>query len=81
LGETRPGLLFLTGGDTADAVLNAFGSEGIHIHGEILPGVVRGRLIGGAMKGLPVVTKAGAFGRDDTLLILHETLQGSGKPS
>ena len=81
LKETRPGVLFLTGGDTADAVLTAVGSEGITIHGEILPGVVNGRLMGGALDGLPVVTKAGAFGGDDTLVALHETLQGIGQPS
>ena len=76
LKETRPGLLFLTGGDTADAVLNAIGGGGIKILGEVLPGVVRGKLIGGSMDGLAVVTKAGAFGRDDTLVVLHEKLRG-----
>jgi uncharacterized protein YgbK (DUF1537 family) len=78
--QTRPGLLFMTGGDTADAVLNAAGAGGIHIHGEVLPGVVSGRLMGGTLEGLAVVTKAGAFGRDDTLVVLHETLQGKTQP-
>lgn len=71
---TRPGLLLLTGGDTADAVLTSAGAEGIRILGEILTGVVQGTLIGGPLDGLPVVTKAGAFGADDTLVILHEML-------
>ncbi len=78
LTEIRPGFLFLTGGDTADAVLSAVGAEGIRILGEVVTGVVRGTLIGGPLDGLPVVTKAGAFGRDDTLVILHETLQRNG---
>ena len=74
LRETRPGLLFLTGGDTADAALTAAGGEGIRIFGEIVTGVVQGTIIGGALDGVPVVTKAGAFGGEDTLVVLHETL-------
>ncbi len=77
LTETRPGLLFLTGGDTADAVLTFAGAKGIRILGEIVTGVVQGTLIGGPLDGLPVVTKAGAFGREDTLAVLHETWQRS----
>jgi uncharacterized protein YgbK (DUF1537 family) len=74
LRETRPGLLFLTGGDTADAALTVSGAKGIRIFGEIVTGVVQGTLIGGALDGLPVVTKAGAFGGEDTLVVLHETM-------
>ena len=73
LTETRPGLLFLTGGDTADAVITSAGGKGIRILGEVVTGVVQGTLIGGSLDGLPVVTKAGAFGREDTLVVLHET--------
>jgi uncharacterized protein YgbK (DUF1537 family) len=78
LVKTRPGLLFLTGGDTADAVITAAGAKGIRLLGEVVTGVVQGRLIAGPLDGLPVVTKAGAFGRDDTLVVLHETWQGNG---
>ena len=78
LTETRPGLLFLTGGDTADAVITSAGGKGIRILGEVVTGVVQGTLIGGSLDGLPVVTKAGAFGREDTLVVLHETLIGKG---
>jgi uncharacterized protein YgbK (DUF1537 family) len=35
---------------------------------------VHGALIGGPLNGLSVVTKAGAFGREDTLVELHEIL-------
>ncbi len=72
--ETRPGLLFLTGGDTADAALTAADGIGIRIFGEIVTGVVGGTLIGGTLDGVPVVTKAGAFGGEDTLVVLHETM-------
>ena len=78
LKDTRPGLLFLTGGDTADAVLTSAGAKGIRILGEVVTGVAQGTLIGGPLDGLPVVTKAGAFGREDTLVVLHETWQRSG---
>ena len=78
LAETRPGFLFLTGGDTADAVITSAGGKGIRILGEVVTGVVEGTLIGGPLDGLPVVTKAGAFGGEDTLVVLHETWQKSG---
>ena len=64
LMETKPGLLFLT----------AAGAKGIRIFGEIVTGVVQGTLIGGILDGVPVVTKAGAFGGEDTLVVLHKTV-------
>jgi uncharacterized protein YgbK (DUF1537 family) len=74
--SARPSNLFLTGGDTADAVLTAIGAAGIRIQGEIVAGVVQGELFGGRLDGLPVVTKAGAFGQKDTLVAVHEYWQG-----
>jgi len=64
--------LFLTGGDTADAVLTAIKAGGVRILGEVAAGVVQGELFEGPLDGLPVVTKAGAFGAEDTLVVLHE---------
>jgi D-threonate/D-erythronate kinase len=75
LRAVRPGLLFLTGGDTADAVLTAVGVRRVEIIGEITAGVVEGKLSGGALEGLTVVTKAGAFGPKETLVRLHEIWQ------
>jgi len=37
--------------------------------------VIEGELFGGPLDGLPVVTKAGAFGQDDTLVALYERWQ------
>lgn len=54
--------LFLTGGDTAIAVIQQLGANGSHIEQEIIPGFVQGRLLGGKYQNLPIVTKAGAFG-------------------
>lgn len=60
------GALFLSGGDTATAVLSALGAHGVRILGEVAPGIPYGRVIGGAAQ-VPVVTKAGGFGSDDAL--------------
>lgn len=59
--------LFLTGGDTAIGVfkrLNAYGSK---IVDEIEIGIPMMRLVGGKKEGLAVVTKAGAFGKENSI--------------
>jgi len=66
--------LFLSGGETADAVRRAAGGEAIELQQEILPGLMFGRWVGGVVDGLPVVTKAGAFGDKQTLVTLYERL-------
>jgi hypothetical protein len=38
--------------------------------------MVQGRILGGLKNGLPIVTKAGAFGNKDALVVLHDTWQG-----
>jgi uncharacterized protein YgbK (DUF1537 family) len=65
--DIRDTALVLTGGDTAFSVLDLPKIEGIEIDGEILEGIVIGHLIGGKWDGLKVVTKAGAFGKEDAL--------------
>jgi uncharacterized protein YgbK (DUF1537 family) len=72
LKQTRPADIFLTGGDTANAVLKAIGVRAIRLLKEIVPGIVQGIVMGGLMDGLFVVTKAGAFGNQDALVVLHE---------
>ena len=66
--------LFLSGGETADAVLRACGGEAIRLEREVLPGLVLGRWLGGVADGLAVVTKAGAFGQEQTLVALYERM-------
>jgi len=68
--------LVLFGGDTALSVLEYLGMDGIEIEGEITKGVVMGRLMGGRWHGLRLVTKAGAFGKENTLEKIVETLGG-----
>jgi uncharacterized protein YgbK (DUF1537 family) len=68
--------LILTGGETAMSVIRLLRGEGIEIEDEILEGIMKGHLKGGKWDGLKVVTKAGAFGRDDTLKAIVEILGG-----
>ena len=55
-----------TGGDTAIALLNHFGINGIHLVDEVESGIPLGLTIGNI--NIPVITKAGAFGSETTLL-------------
>ena len=67
--QEEPGqapLLFLTGGDTAMAVMEQLGTRYIDLAGEWAPGVAWGWLDGDRQR--PVMTKAGGFG-DDALLV------------
>lgn len=62
------GGIFLTGGDTAIATFRALGAEGSRILGESEPGFILSRLIGGSFEGLPIITKAGAFGHETSIV-------------
>lgn len=69
--------LFLTGGDTAFQVLRAISAWGMRLLAELEPGIPVGTLIGGLLPGLPVVTKAGAFGDEETLVRVVRLLLGA----
>lgn len=64
--------LVLTGGSTAMGVSRRLGASGIRLEGEVEAGVPFGTMIG--PRPYPVVTKAGAFGTEDTLLNAVRTL-------
>jgi len=68
IDECRISGLILVGGDTAIKVINAIGAYGIGIEKEVLPGIPLGRIFGGRLDGLPTITKAGGFGREDALI-------------
>ena len=59
--------VFLSGGDTAMICFESAGSLGSNIVTEIAVGIPLMRLIGGKYEGLKVVTKAGAFGKEDAI--------------
>ncbi|WP_338665788.1 four-carbon acid sugar kinase family protein [Pararoseomonas sp. SCSIO 73927] len=62
----RMGALFATGGETACALLSHLGVHGIRLVEEVEAGVPLG-VTQGAIQ-IPVMTKAGAFGDDGTIL-------------
>jgi uncharacterized protein YgbK (DUF1537 family) len=69
------GGLVLTGGDIAAAACAALEADALWLHGETQPGIAWGVLLGGLLPGLPVVTKAGGFGTDETLVVAIRMLQ------
>jgi len=81
LTAVRPEGVFLCGGDTAEAFWHQIGASALLIQEEILPGLMRGEFVGGPFSGLPVVTKAGAFGHADTLIQLVNSLKIEGSQS
>jgi len=64
----RPASLFLSGGDTAFAVLRRLGIHQLKLERMIVSGLVLSTAVGGPFRGLAVGTKPGAFGDDDALL-------------
>jgi uncharacterized protein YgbK (DUF1537 family) len=80
IAARRPDGLFMSGGDTAAAVLEAGGFHSIRLERELADGVVLGTVRGGALAGLTVTTKAGAFGRPDALRRLHAALAPGAGP-
>jgi D-threonate/D-erythronate kinase len=66
--EQKPRAIVLTGGATARAVIHRVGARHLRVLGELEPGVPVGILEDGQWHGLTVVTKAGGFGKPETLL-------------
>jgi len=63
------GGVFVTGGAVATTVLDALDGTGIELTGHAVgEGIPLGRIDGGLADGVPLVTKAGAFGESDTIL-------------
>ncbi|MFV9567059.1 four-carbon acid sugar kinase family protein [Thermoanaerobacter mathranii] len=75
----RPGGLVLTGGDTAIHVVKSLSTAGCRINSELEPGIPELVLIKGSVDGLRVVTKAGAFGNDESILNAVKFLRGDGR--
>jgi 4-hydroxythreonine-4-phosphate dehydrogenase len=73
------GGLFATGGETACALLSHLGVHGIRLLEELEPGVPLG-VTQGALR-VPVMTKAGAFGDDGTILRSLQRLRALSRDS
>jgi uncharacterized protein YgbK (DUF1537 family) len=67
------GAIAATGGETAAALLSGLGVNGIRLADEIEPGVSLGLTLGSL--SVPVVTKAGAFGDEDSLVRINKRLR------
>lgn len=65
----------LTGGDTAVSVCRALGVTGIRVLEEIAPAIPLGEMKTSEGKHIRVVTKAGAFGNENALVIAVQKLQ------
>jgi uncharacterized protein YgbK (DUF1537 family) len=70
----RIGGIFVTGGETARSVLEQMHISALRHVTEIEPGVPLSMAVGPRV--LPIITKAGAFGDDDTLLRCRQALHG-----
>lgn len=73
----RVGALVATGGETARAVLGAFGASGLRMSSEVEPGVPLSLALG--PRPIAVVTKAGAFGSPGTLVAACERIDALGR--
>jgi uncharacterized protein YgbK (DUF1537 family) len=68
LATHRLGGIFLSGGDIAVAICRKMSVSAIRVHGEVEPGIPAGATVGGQTDGLRIVTKAGGFGTELTLV-------------
>lgn len=62
------GGVYTSGGDITKAFLQKNNAQGIEIKDEIIPLAVYGRVIGGRLNNMPVVTKGGLIGDKTTLV-------------
>ena len=68
LESAAPAGLLLTGGETARAVCRALGCTRLWLGGEVEPGIPWSRMADGRFPGLRVITKAGGFGSEESLV-------------
>lgn len=67
--------IFLTGGDTAISVIDKLEAHGSRIESELFTGIILSSIKGGKFENLKLVTKAGAFGTEKSLLDSINTLK------
>lgn len=66
--RTRVGGVVATGGSTVRALCDRWEVSGIDLVRELAPGIPVGMMSGGPFDGLPLITKAGAFGDSGSLV-------------
>jgi uncharacterized protein YgbK (DUF1537 family) len=67
---TVPGTAIVSGGETLMVLVHALATGSLLVDGELMPGLPRSVMQGGAWSGTTVVSKAGGFGAPDALLRL-----------
>lgn len=65
--DGRVGGVYASGGDVAAAFCDKLGISGFNVKGEVIPLAIYSNTIGGDHEGLPMITKGGLVGREDTL--------------
>ena len=68
--------LFLSGGDTTLEACRKIRASAIQVYGEVEPGVSAGELMNGEYPRMRIVTKAGGFGNEETLVRSITYLEG-----
>lgn len=68
--------VFSSGGDITVALCQELGSVGVEIKEEVIPLAAYGRLIGGEIDGLRIISKGGMVGDRDTMKLCVERLRG-----
>ncbi len=76
--HNQVGALVVSGGETARSVLDRLGVVTLQLYGELESGVVISSAILDRLRPFTVITKAGDFGRKDTLLNCWDWLQQRG---
>ncbi|MBS4053349.1 MAG: four-carbon acid sugar kinase family protein [Thermaerobacter sp.] len=67
VSRTNVSGVFLTGGDTAMGFFEQLGARSFNIISEVLIGIPLMRIVDAGIDGMKVITKAGAFGKEDAI--------------
>jgi len=68
--------VILTGGEMAKAFLQQTKARQVRLETEMFPGIALGTVVGGYADGVRIVTKAGGFGKPDSLIRIMQRLSG-----
>lgn len=74
-GKNHLGGLYITGGDTLIKIAEELSIHGMVIHKEVLPAIPLGRFVSKEYGGIDVVTKAGAFGKEEAFYEILKALR------
>lgn len=67
--------VYITGGDTLIKIAKELNISGMIIEDEVLPAIPMGRFVSDEFKNIDIVTKAGAFGKEDAFYHILKALK------